>query len=67
MAGGYCEGDGQLFCGRATLHSGDTKLLMKKLTLYLDMSKALQSYSLDFIASRLPPYTGDKPLGPQGL
>ena len=32
----------------------------------LDVPAALESISRDFIASRLPPYSGSEELGPQG-
>lgn len=66
IPGGYCQEGEQPIAGWLSPHAGDTKLLMRKLPLYLNMNTALQSHSHDFIASRLPPYTGDEPLGPQG-
>ena len=43
-----------------------SRVLVGDLVKHLDMTKALESYSRDFIKSRLPPYSETGEVGPRG-
>lgn len=58
---------GNLWGGRVESLKEKAKSLVVQLSKCpLDVPAALESVSRDFIASRLPPYTGSEELGPQG-